>query len=1024
MNLHPAGALTRCPTRARIGLALLLAVALAGGLLALHPGSRARAATASPTRLVPGYLDGLPLATRLGDAPADRSMTIGVSLQRPDTAGEQALYAAMYDPSSPQYHHFLTPAQFTARFGVPAAQNAAARDWLTGGGLSIQANAGDYLTATGTVAQLDRLLSVSIGRYTFQGRQFIANDAPPSVPSDLSVLGIAGLDTINRFTPQGLHGHELRSLAALGRRVAAHDATAAARAVGPQAGSQNEFTPQELWGIYNDPGASSLTKADGTSSPSALQSSSATLGQGQTIGIFGEGETSSVIAQLRLFENAMGFPKVPVRTIETEGGPDSAYGDNAGAIEWYLDTQASTGMAPDVSQLDLYFAKTLYDADIFADFKAWADDPNGPRQMNASFGECEANPTNPVTGPLAQQPYGTELGDELQAMGDPILRQAAMEGRTLFASAGDTGSGCPELVAPIVGAGNGAAIQPAPFFGYTCDSQYVVCVGGTVVSANGTTYPAAAQRAAETNWTYSGGGSSHFIAEPAYQQGVANIDLPCTSQPDGTPYPGAPPTCRGVPDIADLSGNITGDGYFIYIDGEPSSEGGTSLSSPLMLGQWARVQAAASRATQTGGGVGFANPLIYRQARDADGCTATGCPSDPTYQRDFFDVTQSEYGAGNGAYQPGPGWDYASGWGSLNVANFTDDVDGTTSAAAPADAPERPATPVTTAAMASPTGNATDPTDVQNGNVASLDLTRATLTTTPDGKTIIATLTGPSLGAAPAADAPGGNVFYVLWEYRGKVHYARANQSSSGTFTYTSGDTGTYGTSSTYGYNNATSTAATGSVDAASHTITIRVPASEVGSPAIGDTLTVPQAFDQLNNGALTLTTDSSDDLRPVSADSGLSDSIGEAVVVGGTPGGGSAGGSGSFGSGSSRGASCRTAGPAVHARATARRRTGFTSAGVANNHGCTGHIVSVGVAIARSLRHHRCQFLKRNGTFARATSCAPRDFWRARGTTRWTYRRRMHLGRGVYFLWAHATNSSHTTTKNTARKHIYLRLR
>ena len=78
------------------------------------------------------------------------------------------------------------------------------------------------------------------------------------------------------------------------------------------------------------------------------------------MGIFGEGETSSVVAQLRLFEQAMGLPKVPVRVVETEGGPDSAYGDNTGAIEWYLDSQSSTGMAPDVSQLDFYFAKSLY----------------------------------------------------------------------------------------------------------------------------------------------------------------------------------------------------------------------------------------------------------------------------------------------------------------------------------------------------------------------------------------------------------------------------------------------------------------------------------------------------------------------------------------------------------------------------------------------------------------------------------------------------------------------------------------
>jgi hypothetical protein len=123
-----------------------------------------------------------------------------------------------------------------------------------------------------------------------------------------------------------------------------------------------------------------------------------------------------------------------VSTVETEGGPASAYGDNTGAVEWYLDSQSSTGMSPDVSQLEFYFAKSLYDPDIFEDFDYWANDPSGPREMNASFGECEENPTNPVTGPLAQLPYGTEFGDELEAVAEPILRQAAIEGRTLFSS--------------------------------------------------------------------------------------------------------------------------------------------------------------------------------------------------------------------------------------------------------------------------------------------------------------------------------------------------------------------------------------------------------------------------------------------------------------------------------------------------------------------------------------------------------------------------------------------------------------
>jgi hypothetical protein len=320
-----------------------------------------------------------------------------------------------------------------------------------------------------------------------------------------------------------------------------------------------------------------------------------------------------------------------------------------------------------------------------------------------------------------------------------------------------------------------------------------------------------------------------------------------------------------------MSGNITGDAYFIYIDGEPSSEGGTSLASPLMMGQWTRVQAAAPAKVQNKGGLGFADPTIYRQAAGADACSSSDSApcTNPKYERDFYNVTESEYGAGNGLYQPGPGWSYASGWGSLNVANFTHDVDGTTDATYPAAAPEKPASIVTAATMTSPEGNATDPVDVSLGNDPSLDLAQSTLSASAS-KGITATLSGPSIGSQPPVDATGGNSYYVAWLYNGTVYYALAEESPEGTWTYTSGNTGTYGQSSTYGYNNTASSAATGSVDTDTGTITIHIPASEVGSPKVGALLVVPQAFDQLDAvstpvDGVDLTTDSSDDLSSVS---------------------------------------------------------------------------------------------------------------------------------------------------------------
>ncbi len=255
--------------------------------------------------MVPTVLAGLPFATSLGAAPAGQVLTIGVSLQRPNTSGEQQLYGELYDPSSPMYGQFLTPAQFDQQFGVPAASQSAVENWLQGGGLTIEttSGAGDYLTAEGTVAQLDQLFDVQIGSYSYKGQNFVANDVPPSVPDDLPIDAVIGLDNYRAFSLASLTGPSKTQTS-----------------VGPQSGTEGVLTPQDLWGVYDDPGAAALTNASGASSAAALESTKVDVGQGQSIGIFGEGETSSVVAQLRLFEQAMGFPKVPVRVVHTEGG--------------------------------------------------------------------------------------------------------------------------------------------------------------------------------------------------------------------------------------------------------------------------------------------------------------------------------------------------------------------------------------------------------------------------------------------------------------------------------------------------------------------------------------------------------------------------------------------------------------------------------------------------------------------------------------------------------------------------------
>ncbi|MHB2023740.1 MAG: S53 family peptidase [Mycobacteriales bacterium] len=790
--------------------AFTLLAGSAGAALAASPASAASAQEGS-SPLVPAraaVLPGLSHARALGPTPGSQQLTIGVALRLPNPAGEQALYQELYTKGSPLYHDFLTPQQYAARFAVPASVAARTEAWLRSGGLRIETvDIGrDYITAGGTVAEVSALMRTRFEDFRVGPIDFLANVTPPWVPANLPLTTILGLNTLNRMWTE----YDIARVDG-GLPLTAHPAQSGG---GSFVGL---LSPENLWGVYNLP--------------------SSNQGQGQTAGLFGEGMTNDVVANLRIYERTMHLPQVPVRVVHTEPGTPTQYGDNSDVVEWYLDSDAITGMAPKLTQLDLYFSKSLFDADVAASFANWASDPNGPLQMNASFGECETSPGNAIFGPLAQAPfyYGTELGDELEPAAEPVLLQANLEGRTLFSSAGDTGGSCPAVVAPVVGAGNGLTPQPVPEPNYPAVSPHVVGVGGTVVDTQGSTAPnmfMPAKRANEVSWTYSGGGPSRYLAEPPYQKPVSAVNQPCISQPNGSPYP-AGTICRGVPDIADMSGTIAtyqansnvGAANFYYYEADMAlgGEGGTSLSSPLAVGMWSRIQAAAPTAK----GLGFANESFYSIGLN------------PTkYKRDFFDITQSETPAGNFYNQPAPGWDYVSGWGAMNVANLMMDLDGRLTPTRPLPQQPLPVAATGCPVFTSPLGNA------NNGIYPAiqdpmLDITQASLRTT--GTNLIATIYGPTLSTALPNFSTGGSAFYTFWTYGTTTYFATAQVSPTGAVSYSDGNTNPVPPSTTGSYNIEHSIQGSFS----NGLITMTVPLAQVGNPPKGAQLLYPYAMSQ-----------------------------------------------------------------------------------------------------------------------------------------------------------------------------------
>src|SRR5690242_1958286 len=175
--------------------------------------------------------------------------------------------------------------------------------------------------------------------------------------------------------------------------------------------------------------------------------------------------------------------------------------------------------------------------------------------------------------------------------------------------------------------------SPAASFPSTLPS--VTAVGGTSVfqSTQGTYYQEYAW-GSPLDQSGGGGGASQFYGTPDYQRNEAQ--------------PGAHGE-RQVPDVAADADPSTG--FHIVFQGHDEQAGGTSAATPL----WAGTIALINQDLRQKGlrEVRFANPAIYWMGENA----ARLSP------RPFHDVT-----AGNNLfYDADSGWDFATGWGSMDA---------------------------------------------------------------------------------------------------------------------------------------------------------------------------------------------------------------------------------------------------------------------------------------------------------------------------------------------------------------------
>lgn len=626
-------------------------------------------------------------------------------------AALETLMAQQQDKSSPNYHKWLTPAEFGADFGPSDQDIQTVTSWLQSHGFQVGdvSKGRTLIEFSGTADQVQQAFHTSIHSFVVNGVQHWANATDPSIPTALTPV-VAGVSTLHNFFPK-------RS-----SRVVSPRATATRRSTRGLAMPQFTFTDTQ--GNSNF----ALGPADFGTIYNVLPLWNA--------GIDGTGETIAVVTDSNInvqdisdFKTVFGLPANAPKV--TVNGTDPGVDVNGDEIEAVLDVEWAGAVARNAT-INLVVSastNTTFGGDLSAAFIVNENPP--PPVLSESFGACEL-----------------QIGTTQNAMYNSMWQQAAAEGITVVVSTGDNGSaGCD--VTEINGAPTGPAVFGLEVNGIA-STPFNVAVGGTDFndfdnatnfwnSTNATgTQESAKSYIPETTWndtctnvvvyaTVFGFSDAPTACSNSEVQGNnqfgVNFTLPvgasggksnCTTSDGvnqssctgGYPKPswqvGVTPAgdlTRDLPDVSLFSGDglISGSFYVIcerdqqgpnantsaacnLSSGAFLGVGGTSVSAQAFAGIMALVD------QKAGGAQGNANTALYPlfSAQSTASCNTNGPPATTCV---FNDVTSGTIAmpcvqsspncnsAGDpvgelSGFDAATGYDAATGLGSVNAANL------------------------------------------------------------------------------------------------------------------------------------------------------------------------------------------------------------------------------------------------------------------------------------------------------------------------------------------------------------------
>jgi subtilase family serine protease len=649
-------------------------------------------------------------------------------------AALDTLLAQQQDRTSPNYHKWLTPAQFGAQFGAADQDVSTIKSWLQSHGFQVNSVSGGRtaIDFSGTAGQVQQAFHTAIHRYVLtSGEEHWANATNPEIPVALAQV-VAGVKSLNNFFPRPM----VHNMGTFRRTVG----NAKAKPVGqaPQftfagdcySNGVNCYAlgPGDFDKIYNVP--------------------SSETGAGVTIAIVSDSDVNQ--ADLIHFRSLFGLPPATYTEVETDPSTDPGTvtcANGGDECEAALDVQWAGAAAP-AAAIDLVVSATplngsTFGGDTSAQYVVDGNISPTPQILTYSYGLCELF-----------------LGTAQNTFYSNLWSQAATEGITVLVSSDDSGSaGCdgydPSDPDPTQPALNGLAVNGV------ASTPYTVAVGGTDFN-----YPNP-ENEPTTYWSATNANSTQvsalgYIPEMTYNDsctnsviystflGLSSAEAACnnsTAQNDGVVVPSGggggasncissngttPSSCTGgyakpswqtgpgvpndgvrdLPDISLFAGDGTVSGsFYVYCEqdmdtttntpcalgADPSGDGsfdfqgvgGTSVSTQAFAGIVALID------QKLGGGQGNINPLLYATAGEESAascnssspgsscvfnditvgtisqpCQAEPAPATPNCTTTGSNAIGLLEANGTEAFNAGTGYDLATGLGSVNVTNL------------------------------------------------------------------------------------------------------------------------------------------------------------------------------------------------------------------------------------------------------------------------------------------------------------------------------------------------------------------